>query len=167
MNLDQTTTKINKLGGKLRPYPVNISPKDFVLKINDLENYGGDQKGLGFSQTLKNSNSNTPVIPEGLDQSWEHGNHSKELVASSQSSVPKTKSKIHCTRHKTRGLNQIKSPEGTRRIGPPFPIKSLTRFQQSMDKNNSNERNRGRRTQGRRPGETESPRTDYQKPLLT
>jgi hypothetical protein len=116
---------------------------------------------LGFSQTLKNSNLNTPVIPEGLGQSWEHGNHSKELVASSQSSVPNTKSKIHCTRHKTRGLNQIKSPEGTRRIGPPFPIKSLTRFQQSMDKNNSNERNRGRRTQGRRPGETESPQTDY------
>ena len=116
---------------------------------------------MGFSQTLKNSNSNTPVIPEGLDQSWEHGNHSKELVASSQSSVPKTKSKIHCTRHKTRGLNQIKSPEGTKRIGPLFPIKYLTRFQQSMDKINSNERNRGRDTQGRRPGETESPRTDY------
>ena len=116
---------------------------------------------MGFSQTLKNSNSNTPVIPEDLDQSWEHGNHSKELVASSQSSVPKTKSKIHCTRHKTRGLNQIKSPEGTRRIGPPFPIKSLTRFQQSMDKINSNERNRGRGTQGRRPGETENSRTQY------
>ena len=63
--------------------------------------------------------------------------------------------------HKTRGLNQIKSPEGTRRIGPPFPIKSLTRFQQSMDKNNSNERNRGRETQGRRPGETENSRTSF------
>ena len=112
------------------------------------ENYGRDQKGLGFSQTLKNSNSNTPVIPEGLDQSWEHGNHSKELVASSQSSVPKTKSKIHCTRHKTRGLNRIKSPEGTRRIGPPFPIKSHTRSQQSMDKIYSKERNGGERLRG-------------------
>ena len=58
-------------------------------------------------------------------------------------------------------LIRFKSPEGTRRIGPPFPTKSLTRFQQSMDKINSNERNRGRETQGRRPGETESPRTDY------
>src|SRR6185503_13171665 len=46
-------------------------------------------------------------------------------------------------------------------IGPPFPIKSLTRFQQSMDKINSNERNRGRGTQGRRPGETENSRTQY------
>src|SRR6185312_1066593 len=125
------------------------------------ENYGGDQKGLGFSQTLKNSNSNTPVIPESLDQSWEHGNHSKELVASSQSSVPKTKSKKHCTRHKTRGLNQIKSPVGTRRIGPPFPIKSLTRFQQSMDKIYSKEKNRGRETQGRRPGRKINSRTSY------
>ena len=58
-------------------------------------------------------------------------------------------------------LIRFKSPEGTRRIGPPFPIKSLTKFQQSMDKINSNEKNRGRETQGRRPGETESPRTDY------
>ena len=47
------------------------------------------------------------------------------------------------------------------RIGPPFPIKSLTRFQQTMDKIYSNERNRGRGTQGRRPGEQKSPRTDY------
>ena len=75
--------------------------------------------------------------------------------------MPKTKSKIHCTRHKTRGLNQIKSPEGMRRIGPPFPIKFLTRFQQSMDKINSNEKNRGRKTQGRRPGEQRCPRVDY------
>ena len=150
-----------KLGGLLRPYPVNISPKDLVLKITIRENYGGDQKGLGFSQILKNSKSNTPVIPKDLGQSWEHGNHSKEFVASSQSSVPKTKSKIHCTRYKTNGLNQIKSPEGMRRIGPPFPIKSLTRFQQSMDKINSNERNRGRGTQGRRPGETENSLTQY------
>ena len=53
-----------KLGGLLRPYPVNISPKDLVLKITIRENYGGDQKGLGFSQKLKNSNLNELVIPE-------------------------------------------------------------------------------------------------------
>src|SRR6185437_239484 len=51
---------------------------------------------------------------------------------------------------KTRGLNRFKSPEGTRRIGHPFPIKSHTRSQQSMDKIYSKERNRGRGTQGRR-----------------
>ena len=88
---------------------------------------------MWFSLELKKSNSNTPVIPEGLGQNWEHGNHSKELVASSQSSAPKMKSKIHCTRHKTRGLNRIKRPEGTRRIGPPFPINSHTKSQQFIN----------------------------------
>src|SRR6185312_2672803 len=34
-----------------------------------------------------------------------------------------------------------------------------------MNKINSNERNRGRGTQGRRPGETESPRIDYKSPI--
>src|SRR6185312_6496077 len=61
----------------------------------------------------------------------------------------------------TSELIRFKSPEGTRRIGPHFPIKSLTRFQQSMDKINSNERNRERGTQGRRPGETENSQTQY------
>ena len=57
-----------KLGGLLRPYPMNISPKDLILKITIRENYGGDQKGLGFSQKLKNSNLNELVIPEGVGQ---------------------------------------------------------------------------------------------------
>ena len=56
-----------------------------------------------------------------------------------------------CSAH-TSELIRFKSPEGTRRIGPAFPIKSLTRFQQSMDKINSNKRNRGRETQERRRG---------------
>ena len=49
---------------------------------------------------------------------------------------------------KTMRLNRFKSPEGTRRIGPPFPIKSNTRSQQSMDKINPKEKNGGRHRGG-------------------
>ena len=115
---------------------------------------------MGFSQTIKNSNSNTQVIPEGLDQSWEHGNHSKELVASSQSSVPKMKSK-------TRGLNQIKSPEGTRRIGPPFPIKSLTRFSIIHGKNKLKREEQREGDAGAAAWRNRESTNRLQKPLLT
>ena len=60
--------KSMKLGELLRPYPVNISPKDLVPKINESWELWGRSKGLGFSQELKKSNSNMPVIPEGLGQ---------------------------------------------------------------------------------------------------
>ena len=41
-----------KLGGLLRPYPVNISPKDLVLKINESRELWGRSKGIGvFSRT--------------------------------------------------------------------------------------------------------------------
>ena len=41
-----------KLGGLLRPYPVNISPKDLVLKINESGELWGRSKGIGvFSRT--------------------------------------------------------------------------------------------------------------------
>ena len=58
-----------KLGGLLRPYPVNISPKDLGLKINESLELWGDQKGLGFSQILENFNSDELVIPEDLARS--------------------------------------------------------------------------------------------------
>ena len=48
----------------------------------NLENYEGDQKGLGFSQKLNKSNSKELVIPEGLGQNQKHENHNKELVES-------------------------------------------------------------------------------------
>ena len=74
--------------------------------------------------------------------------HQKRRIESKNA---KEEGRTRCSAH-TSELIRFKSPEGTRRIGPPFPIKSLIRFQQSMDKINSNERNRGRGTQGRRPG---------------
>ena len=76
----------------------------------------------------------------------------------------KNEIKFHHTRAQKRGdWIDSKSPEGTRRIGPPFPIKSNTRSQQSMDKIYSKEKNGGRETQGRWPGRKNNPRTSYQK----
>ena len=41
-----------KLGGLLRPYHLNISPKDLVLKINESRELWGRSKGIGvFSRT--------------------------------------------------------------------------------------------------------------------
>ena len=34
VNIDQMTTKIDETRGIASPYPVNIFPKDLVLKIN-------------------------------------------------------------------------------------------------------------------------------------
>ena len=47
----------------------------------------------------------------------------------------------HIRAQKRRDWIDSKSPEGTRRMGPPFPIKSNTRSQQSMDKIYSKEKN--------------------------
>jgi len=62
------TTKIGETWGIASPYPVNISPKDLVLKINDSREFERRSKGLGFSLKLKNSNSKELVIPERVGQ---------------------------------------------------------------------------------------------------
>src|SRR6185312_5579623 len=46
-------------------------------------------------------------------------------------------------------------------MGPPFPIKSNTKSHKSISKSYSKVKNRGRETQGRRPGGTSNPRTSY------
>ena len=74
----------------------------------------------------------------------------------------KNEIKIHHTRAQKRGdWIDSKSPEGTRRIGPPFPIKSNTKSDKSMDYFYSKEKNGGRETQGWRPGRKSNSRTSY------
>ena len=77
-----------------------------------------------------------------------HGNHSKELIASSQSSAPKTKSKIHRTRQKRGDGIDSKSPEGTRRMGPPFPIKSTQGLTNPSTKSTLKRRTEGEEHRG-------------------
>ena len=57
-----------KLGGKLRSYPKNVSPRDLTLKISIAREFWDEIKRDGFSLELKKSNSNELVIPEGLGQ---------------------------------------------------------------------------------------------------
>jgi hypothetical protein len=59
----------------------------------------------------------------------------------------KNKTKIHHKRaQEGRDWIDSKSPEGTRRMGPPFPIKSNTKSHESINKSYSKEKNRERDT---------------------
>ena len=161
MNLEQTTTKIGETWGIASPLPREHIPKRSRPKDQRFLRIREEIKRVGvFSKTQElefERARDSRGCRTGLDA------RESQLRTRSLLSIKCAKNEIENPLHKaqTRGLNQIKSPEGTRRIGPPFPIKFLTRFQQFVDKINSNERNRGRETQGRWPGETESPRTDY------
>ena len=61
----------------------------------------------------------------------------------------KNEIEIHHTRAQKQGDGiDSKSPEGTRRLGPPFPIKSHTRSQQSINQIYPKEKNGGERHMG-------------------
>ena len=148
-----------KLGGKLRTYPVNISPRDLALKIFIAREFRDEIKRGGVFSRTQEIQFERARDSRGFGIGLEARESQQKARRILAIMCTKNEIKIHHTRHKTRGLNQNKSPEGTRRIGPPFPIKSHSRSQQSMDKIYSKERNRGRKTQGRRPGEQNNSRT--------
>ena len=132
-----------KLGGKLRTYPVNISTRDFTLKIFIAREFREEiKRGGGFSQDIKKSKFERARESRGFGiglEAQESQQRARRILAIL---CTKNKIKIHHTRAQKRGdWIDSKSPEGTRRIGPPFPIKSNTRSQQSMDKIYSKEKN--------------------------
>ena len=102
-------------------------------------------KGVGFSQDLKKSKFERARDSRGFGielEAWESQQRDRRILAIL---CTKNEIKIHHTRAQKRGdWFDSKSPEGTRRIGPPFPIKSNTRSQQSMDKIYSKEKKGGR-----------------------
>jgi len=104
-------------------------------------------KGVGFSQDLKKSKFERARDSRGFGielDAQESQQRARRILAIL---CTKNEIKIHHTRAQKRGdWIDSKSPEGTRRIGPPFPIKSNTRSQQSMDKIYSKEKNGGRDT---------------------
>ena len=99
-------------------------------------------KGVGFSQDLKKSKFERARDSRGFGielEARESQQRARRILAIL---CTKNEIKIHHTRAQKRGdWIDSKSPEGTRRIGPPFPIKSNTRSQQSMDKIYSKEKN--------------------------
>src|SRR6185437_9450988 len=132
MNLNQTTTKIDETWGIASPLPREHIPKRSRPKdLRIVRIMGEIKRDWGF-----------------LKHSRNRGNHGKELVDSSQSSAPKTKLKFHQTRHKTRRWIDSNRPEGTRRLGPPFPIKSTrvltqTTFKSTLKRCTEEEEHRG------------------------
>ena len=166
-----------KLGGYLHNYSVNISPRDLSQKINgsweikerskwigvfsrtQKQQFGCTRDSRGFSTWLERSES-----PQRAKQTTNQRTCLLQTLNTQKRRIQvqsaKEEGEDENSAHKSE-LIRFKSPEGTRRIGPPFPNKSNPRSQQSMIKTYSKERNRGRETQGRRPGELMSPRTEY------
>ena len=92
-----------------------------------------------FSQDVKNFISKDLVNPRRFVLRRMVGIHHKKLrkgVRSRASWSHKRKSKSVTNKAQDiRNWNEIKSPEGTRREGPPFPFNLSTRTQKSMAKN--------------------------------
>ena len=111
-------------------------------------------KGVGFSQDLKKSKFERARESRGFGiglEARESQQRARRILAIL---CTKNEIKIHHTRAQKRGdWIDSKSPEGTRKIGPPFPIKSNTRSQQSMDKIYSKEKNGGEEHRGDGLGE--------------
>jgi len=67
VNLDQTTTKIDETWGIASSLPrEHISKRSRPKDQRIVRIIPGDQKGLGFSQELMNSNLGALVIPGNL-----------------------------------------------------------------------------------------------------
>ena len=111
-------------------------------------------KGVGFSQDLKKFKFERARDSRGFGielEALESHQRARRIIAIL---CTKNKIEIHHTRAQKRGdWIDSKSPEDTRRIGPPFPIKSNTRSQQSMDKIYSKEKNGGEGHRGGGLGE--------------
>ena len=92
-------------------------------------------KGVGFSQDLKKSKFERARDSRGFGielEARESQQRARRILAIL---CTKNEIKTRHTRVQKRGdWIDSKSPEGTRRIGPPFPIKSNTNSHKSMDK---------------------------------
>src|SRR6185437_15081846 len=114
-----------KLGGFLRPYPVNISPRDLVLKIKESREFEGRSRRIGVFSKTQEIQFKRARDSRGFgtgSEARESQQRARRILAIM---CTKNEIELHHTRAQKLG-NWIdsKSPEGTRRLGPPFPIKS-------------------------------------------
>ena len=86
----------------------------------NLENYGGDQKGLGFSQTLKNFNSDELVIPESFAK-LEARESLQRTLRNVAIKCIKIETKIHHKKHKMDRIGLIQKLRGHKKDGASFP----------------------------------------------
>ena len=151
-----------KVGGKLRIYPVNISPRDLAQKIFIAREFRDEIKRGGVFSRPQEIQFERARDFRGFGIGLEARESQQKARRTLAIMCTKNEIKIHHTRAQKQGdWIDSKSPEGTRRMGPPFPIKSNTKSHNSIIKTYSKERNRGRGTQGWQPGEQRSPRIDY------
>ena len=162
MNLDQTATTIDETWGIASPLPREHIPKRSRPKDQRILRIMGEiKKDWGF---LKNSR--TSILKSSRFQRVWHEARSTGITTRSSTNRrnhvhQKQNQNPSQTGTKMTRLDRFKSPEGTRRMGPPFPIKSNTNSHKSMVKSYSKERNGGRETQGRRPGRENNSWTSY------
>jgi len=123
-----------KLGGKLRIYPVNISPRDLTQKIFIAREFRDEIKRGGVFSRTQEIQFERACDSRGFGiglEARESQQRARRILAIL---CTKNEIKIHHTRAQKRGdWIDSKSPEGTRRMGPPFPIKSNTNSHKSMD----------------------------------
>ena len=156
-----------KLGGLLRPYPVNISPKDLGLKINESWELWGRSKWIGvFSNTQKiefKHASDSRGVRTGLE-ARESQKRTRGLLA-----IKCTKNEIEISSNKAQNeeMDWFKPPRGHEEVRASFP----NQIHKSSHTNNiqiyPKEMNRERGTQRRRPGSRDNSRMQLQKPHLT
>jgi len=151
-----------KLGGKLRTYPVNISTRDLTLKIFIAREFRDEIKRGGVFSRPQEIQFERARDSRGFGIGLEARESQQKARRILAIMCTKNEIKIYHTKAQKRGdWIDSKSPEGTRRMGPAFPIKSNTNSHKSMVKSYSKERNGGRETQGRRPGRKSNSRTSY------
>ena len=111
-----------KLGGLLRPYPVNISPRDLVLKIKESREFEGRSRRIGVFSKTQEIQFKRARDSRGFgtgSEARESQQRARRILA-----IMCTKNEIeihHTMAQKRRDWTDSKSPEGTRRIGSPHP----------------------------------------------
>ena len=110
-----------KLGERLRFYPKNVSPRDLTLKISIAREFRDEIKRDGVFSRTQEIEFERASDSRGFRTGLEAGNHSKELVASSQSCAPKTKPKSITNGHKNDEIESIQKPRGHEEDRASFP----------------------------------------------
>ena len=129
MNLDQTTSKNDETWGIASPLPREHIPKSSHPKDQLILRIRGEiKRDWGF---LKHSRTSNQKARDSRGfRTWLEARESQQRTRSLLA-IKCAKNEVENPSHKgtKRGDGiDLKSPEGTRRLGPPFPIKSTQGF---------------------------------------
>ena len=165
-NLNQTTTEIDETWGIVSPYPVNISPKDLVLKINESWELWGRSKGIGvFSKTQEiefEHASDSRGFRTGLE-ARESQQRTRSFLA-----IKCTKNEIEISSNKSQNeMDWFQPPRGHEEVRASFPNQIHTRSHKSINQIYSKREEQRERNTGAAAWEIEQFTDEIQKPHLT